>query len=130
LTFAASVVSTSAARMATVLCMSELRIVTMTSGCVPANHGTSDPRVQQFYTNPVIINDFKRYIKKLITHVNPYTGLSYANDATIFAYETGNELSGPIFRDMNVPNEWTVEISVSICSAFSMKLFLSWRSNL
>lgn len=73
----------------------------------------SDPRVQQFYTNPVLVNDFKRYIKKLITHVNPYTGLSYADDATIYAYETGNELSGPIFRDMNIPNEWTTDIAVS-----------------
>ncbi|KAK4095589.1 CAZyme family GH5 [Purpureocillium lilacinum] len=87
-------------------------------------YGSVDPRVQQFYTNPVIINDFKRYIKKLITHVNPYTGLSYANDATIFAYETGNELSGPTFRDMNVPNEWTVEISQFVKSLAPKKLIM------
>ncbi|KAK2765501.1 hypothetical protein FQN54_008355 [Arachnomyces sp. PD_36] len=69
-----------------------------------------DPRVQQFYTNETIIGDFKSYIKKLITHVNPYTGLTYAEDPTVFAFETGNELSGPIFGDMDVPIEWTSDI--------------------
>jgi mannan endo-1,4-beta-mannosidase len=72
-----------------------------------------NPEIQQFYTNPVIVGDFKRYIHKLITHVNPYTGLTYAEDPTIYAFETGNELSGPIFGDMNVPNSWTTEIAVS-----------------
>lgn len=39
-----------------------------------------DPQVQQFYTNATIIGDFKNYIKHLLTHVNPYAGLSYADD--------------------------------------------------
>ena len=69
-----------------------------------------DPLVMQFYTNRTIINDFKNYINHLLTHVNPYTGLSYAADPTIFAYETGNELGGPVFGDMDVPVEWTDEI--------------------
>lgn len=71
---------------------------------------TQSPLVQQFYTNRTIIDDFKRYIKYLLTHVNPYTGLSYAEDPTIFAYETGNELGGPIFGDKDVPVAWTDEI--------------------
>ena len=66
--------------------------------------------VQKFYTDPTIIGDFKNYIKHLITHVNPYTGLTYAEDPTIFAYETGNELSGPTFGDEDVPVKWTDEI--------------------
>ena len=69
-----------------------------------------DPLVMQFYTNRTIINDFKTYIRHLLTHINPYTGLSYAQDPTIFAYETGNELGGPIFGDQNVPVAWTDEI--------------------
>jgi mannan endo-1,4-beta-mannosidase len=64
----------------------------------------------QFYTNSTIIGDFKAYIEHLMTHVNPYTGLTYAEDPTIIAYETGNELKGPMWGDQNVPNEWTREI--------------------
>ena len=69
-----------------------------------------NPDVQEFYTDRTIINDFKKYIRHLITHINPYTGLSYAEDPTIFAYETGNELSGPTFGDTDVPAAWTDEI--------------------
>ncbi|KAK3615693.1 hypothetical protein LTR56_026435 [Elasticomyces elasticus] len=66
-----------------------------------------DPLVMQFYTNRTIIKD---YIYHLLTHVNPYTGLTYAQDPTVFAYETGNELGGPVFGDLSVPVAWTNEI--------------------
>lgn len=34
------------------------------------------------------------YIATILTHVNAYNGVSYANDPTILAWETGNELGG------------------------------------
>ncbi|ORY07762.1 glycoside hydrolase superfamily [Clohesyomyces aquaticus] len=73
--------------------------------------GTRDPKVQEFYTNRTIIDDFKNYIKIMMTHRNPYTNLTYAEDPTIFAYETGNELGGPKFGDKDVPVAWTREIT-------------------
>lgn len=92
---------------------------------------TADPscncvsgEVQQFYTNATIVNDFKNYINHLLTHVNPYTGLSFAEDPTIFAYETGNELGGPIFGDEDVPVEWTSEISAYIKQLAPQKLVI------
>lgn len=66
----------------------------------------SNPQVMQFYLNRTIIDDFKGYIRALLTHVNPYTNLTYAEDPTVFAYETGNELCGPAWKDMNVPVPW------------------------
>ncbi|KAF2657529.1 glycoside hydrolase family 5 protein [Lophiostoma macrostomum CBS 122681] len=69
-----------------------------------------DPLVQQFYTNRTIIDDFKNYIRILLTHRNQFTNLTYAEDPTIFAYETGNELGGPTFGDKDVPAVWTHEI--------------------
>ncbi|GAB7348502.1 hypothetical protein MBLNU459_g6905t1 [Dothideomycetes sp. NU459] len=83
-----------------------------------------DPLVQQFYTNATIIGYFKNYIEHLLTHVNPYTGLSYAEDPTIFAYETGNELGGPVFGDEDVPVSWTSEISAYIKQLAPNKLVI------
>jgi mannan endo-1,4-beta-mannosidase len=67
--------------------------------------------VQEFYTNPQIVSDFKAYVKHLLTHRNPYTGLTYAEDPTIAMFETGNELSGPKFGDMDVPVQWTRDMA-------------------
>jgi mannan endo-1,4-beta-mannosidase len=79
----------------------------------------------QFYTNATIINDFKDYIQHLMTHVNPHTGLTYAEDPTIIGYETGNELNGIIWADKNVPNEWTKEIC-QLVKKLGKNSLLSW----
>jgi len=73
-----------------------------------------DPRVQQFYTNETIVAAFKDYISYLLTHKNAYTGLTYAEDPTVAIIETGNELSGPIFGDEDVPNAWIQEIATFV----------------
>ncbi|MCJ1286912.1 hypothetical protein MMC26_006258 [Xylographa opegraphella] len=81
-----------------------------------------NPLVQEFYTNATIVNDFKDYISHLLLHVNQYTGLTYAEDPTIFAYETGNEMGGPTFGDEDVPVEWTTEIAAFIKQLAPQKL--------
>jgi mannan endo-1,4-beta-mannosidase len=47
-----------------------------------------------FYTNRAVVQAYTAYIQKIVTRVNPYTGLTYGNDPTILAWETGNELGG------------------------------------
>ncbi|GAB1310044.1 mannan endo-1,4-beta-mannosidase [Madurella fahalii] len=84
----------------------------------------SNPQVMQFYLNRTIIDDFKGYIRALLTHVNPYTNLTYAEDPTVFAYETGNELCGPAWKDMNVPVPWVREIGQLIKELAPNKLFV------
>lgn len=86
--------------------------------------GASNPLVQQFYTNTTIVEAFKGYIRTLLTHVNVYTNLTYAEDPTIFAYETGNELSGPVFGDMDVPVEWVRDIASFVKGLAPGKLVL------
>ncbi|GAA5901264.1 uncharacterized protein JCM6883_000157 [Sporobolomyces salmoneus] len=49
-----------------------------------------------FYGNRAVVGAFGSYIQKVVSRVNPYTGLSYAQDPTILAWETGNELGGYI----------------------------------
>jgi len=84
----------------------------------------NDPEIQQFYTNDTIIASFKDYIQKLVTHVNQYTNISYADDPTIFAYESGNELAGPIWGDKNVPVSWVTEIGSFVKFLAPQKLFV------
>lgn len=88
------------------------------------NADSSNPLVQQFYTNATIIASFKDYIHKLLTHVNQYTNVSYADDPTIFAYETGNEMCGPVWGDMDVPASWVKEIGAYVKSLAPKKLLL------
>ena len=76
----------------------------------------------QFYTNPTVIKYFKNYIQHLLTHVNPYTGLTYAQDPTIIGYETGNEMNGLKFGDKDVPVAWTREICQYVKSLGPRKL--------
>ncbi|KAK0731515.1 glycoside hydrolase superfamily [Lasiosphaeris hirsuta] len=83
-----------------------------------------NPAVQNFYTNATVVKGFKGYIRILLTHVNPYTNLTYAADPTIFAYETGNELTGPVWKDQDVPVEWVSEIGRLIKELAPEKLFV------
>ncbi|MCY0902702.1 MAG: cellulase family glycosylhydrolase [Firmicutes bacterium] len=54
---------------------------------VEGNSGKHD----DFYTNPKIIQDFENYIHFFITRTNHITGVSYADDPTVMAWELANE---------------------------------------
>ncbi|KAI2629701.1 glycoside hydrolase family 5 protein [Hypoxylon sp. NC1633] len=84
----------------------------------------NNPLVQQFYTNATIVATFKDYIKTIVTHRNQYNNLTYADDPTIFAYETGNELLGPIWGDMNSPADWVQDIAIYVKSLARQKLIV------
>jgi len=84
-----------------------------------------NPQVQEFYNvSGNVWPEFKKYIHTLLTHVNPHTNLSYAQDATIFAIETGNELCGPVWGDMDVPADWVKEVGKYVKSLAPQKLFV------
>ncbi len=87
-------------------------------------HDERNPLVQNFYTNATVIGIFKDYIHTLLTHINKYTTLSYAEDPTIFAYETGNELTGPVWLDMDIPPAWISEIGGYVKSLAPQKLIV------
>ncbi|KAI0553601.1 glycoside hydrolase superfamily [Xylaria curta] len=84
---------------------------------------SNNPGIQQFYTNATIVATFKDYIKTLLTHRNQYNNLTYAEDPTIFAYESGNELLGPVWGDMNCPADWVRDIAKYVKSLAPNKLF-------
>lgn len=74
------------------------------------------PVTYVFYTNPAVIGDFEHYISHLLHHVNTYTGITYKNDPTIMAWETGNEITPT--------TQWTKTISEYIKSIDSHHLVI------
>ncbi|GAA6004326.1 hypothetical protein JCM10207_000670 [Rhodosporidiobolus poonsookiae] len=73
-------------------------------------HGSRANKGSQFYTNRAIQQAYGWYIQNFLMHVNAYTGVTYANDPTILAWETGNELGGYINAEMWPPMQWTTQI--------------------
>ncbi|GAC1361948.1 MAG: hypothetical protein PVS3B1_01820 [Ktedonobacteraceae bacterium] len=73
----------------------------------------------QFYTNSNAVAAFEFYINTLLNHVNSYTGQAYKDDATIMAWETGNELAPP--------TTWTQTISTYIKSIDAKHLIIDGR---
>ncbi|GAA5906944.1 hypothetical protein JCM8208_003719 [Rhodotorula glutinis] len=60
-----------------------------------------------FYTNRAVIAAYTYYVTQIVSRVNSYTGVAYANDPTILCWETGNELGGYINKEMWPPLTWT-----------------------
>ena len=56
-----------------------------------------------FWSDPSLIEDFKLTIRFVLERVNTRNGLTYREDPTILAWETGNEL--------HCPDTWTREIA-------------------
>ncbi|KAI0164949.1 glycoside hydrolase superfamily [Xylariaceae sp. FL1272] len=85
---------------------------------------SNNPEIQRFYTDAQIIATFKDYVKTILTHKNKYNNLTYAEDPTIFAYESGNELLGSVWGDQNCPASWVQDIAQYVKSLAPKKLFL------
>lgn len=80
-----------------------------------------------FYTNPAVIEDFKKHIAFVLNHVNPLTGLAYKDDPTIMAWETGNELQSD---SAWAYTSWTREIADYIKSIAPNQLVADGHSAL
>jgi mannan endo-1,4-beta-mannosidase len=69
-----------------------------------------------FWTDPEIIEDFKKTVSFVLGRRNTYTGTLYKDDKAILAWETGNELSSKY--------SWTKQIAAHIKSLDSNHLVL------
>jgi endo-1,4-beta-mannosidase len=54
-----------------------------------------DKESDEFWTDPQLIEDFKKTIEYVLNRTNTITGVKYKDDKTIMAWETGNELQNP-----------------------------------
>lgn len=74
-----------------------------------SNDAANDPDAWKFYTDPLVISDFKQVIHYMMNRVNTVTGVKYKEDKAILAWETGNELGG--YNQDKFPQSWTTEIA-------------------
>lgn len=63
---------------------------------------------EEFWTDSLLISDFKKTIEFIVNRVNTYTGVPFRQDKAILGWETGNELECPF--------TWTKEIAAYIKS--------------
>ena len=57
----------------------------------PGDYGTFMSYVARFYDCDECQTWYRAHIKMIIDHTNPYTGLKYRDDPTVFAWELANE---------------------------------------
>ncbi len=69
-----------------------------------------------FWTDPQLIEDFKKTVHFLVTRTNTITGTPYVEDKAILTWETGNETQ--------CPHSWTREIAAYIKSLDSNHLVM------
>lgn len=69
-----------------------------------------------FWTDPQLIDDFKKTVEFVVNRTNTITGVKYKDDKSILCWETGNELTSPI--------DWTVQITRYIKSLDKNHLIL------
>lgn len=64
-------------------------------GGVPQYAAFRDKPEEAFWTDPQLIDDFKRTIDFTLNRTNTLTGVKYKDDKAILCWETGNELMSP-----------------------------------
>ena len=74
-----------------------------------------------FYADPAIRADFAAFVTKLLNHVNPLTGLTYANDPTIMAWENCDGCGAGM--DPSVLADWTEFLGRTIKAAGTRQLY-------
>jgi len=72
-----------------------------------------------FWTDSLLISDFKQTINFVINRKNTFTGVQYKDDKAIFAWETGNELEAPY--------SWTKDIAAYVKSLDQNHLLIEGR---
>ena len=64
---------------------------------------------EEFWTDTLLISDFKKTVEHIVNRVNTYTGIPFKDDKAILGWETGNELEPTTY-------EWTRTIASYIKS--------------
>jgi hypothetical protein len=74
-------------------------------GALAAFRGKTD---RQYWTDPVLFEDYQKIVSYVLNRKNSVTGTLYREDKAVFAWETGNEIG--------CPPEWTAKAAAYIKS--------------
>ncbi|MGD8778759.1 MAG: cellulase family glycosylhydrolase [Ignavibacteria bacterium] len=72
-------------------------------GGAPQYAAFRNKEFQDFWTDSLLIDDFKKTVEFVLNRTNTVTSIKYKDDKSILCWETGNELQSPY--------EWTYEIA-------------------
>jgi len=75
-----------------------------------------DKKLQDFWTDPELFEDYKKIVSFVINRTNSATGVKYRDDKAVLAWETGNELV--------CPHEWTTKAAAYMKSLDNNHLVL------
>jgi len=75
-----------------------------------------DKKLQDFWTDPQLFEDYKKIVSFVINRTNTVTGVKYRDDKAVLAWETGNELV--------CPHEWTTKAAAYMKSLDNNHLVL------
>jgi len=78
--------------------------------------GFRGKKIEDFWTDPQLIEDYKAIVAFVINRTNTVTGVRYRDDKAILAWETGNEL--------HCTPEWTKQVAAHIKSLDSQHLVI------
>ena len=85
-------------------------------GGIEAAAAFRSKKQQDFWTDPVLFEDYKKIVGFVINRTNTVTGVKYRDDKAVFAWETGNELV--------CPHEWTTKAAAYMKSLDNNHLVL------
>ncbi|MHC4206137.1 MAG: cellulase family glycosylhydrolase, partial [Planctomycetota bacterium] len=77
-------------------------------GGIGAAAAFRNKKSEEFWTDPVLFEDYKKILSFVINRTNSVTGVKYLDDRAVLAWETGNELV--------CPHEWTTKAAAYIRS--------------
>lgn len=80
--------------------------------------------IMDFYTNPAIVEAFKTYVDFVITRVNALTGIPYAEDPAILAWDLCNEPQAPGDDTGDILQVTSVKASDSFCMLVSVRVLM------
>jgi hypothetical protein len=85
-------------------------------GGIGAAAAFRDKKLQDFWTDPQLFEDYKKIVSIVINRTNTVTGVKYRDDKAVLAWETGNELV--------CPHEWTTKAAAYMKSLDNNHLVL------